>query len=68
MAKLIGYLRYGHHAGVIHRLAHKEISSELATWEGNIRTELYPDGKAFVYVNGNLVYKRNVNNKKRVIK
>ena len=53
MAKLIGYLKYGHHAGVIHRLAHKEISSELATWEGNIRTELYPDGKAFVYVNGN---------------
>ena len=67
MAKLIGYLRYGHHAGVIHRLAHDSISSELATWEGNIRTELYPDGKAFVYVNGNLVYKRNVN-KKRVIK
>ena len=63
MAKLIGYLRYGHHAGVIHRLAHKEISAELATWEGNIRTELYPNGNAYVYVNGHLVYKRNLNKK-----
>lgn len=61
MAKLIGYLEYGHHAGTIHRLAHKDISAKLATWSGNVRTYLDKDGNATVDVNGTTVYKGNVN-------
>ena len=49
MAKLIGYLRYGHHAG--------QISCELANGEGNINTSLDADGNATVYVIGNIKLK-----------
>jgi len=61
MANLIGYLNYGHHAGTIHRLAHKEISSKLATWNGEITTDLFKDGKASVSVNGQTIWHGNVN-------
>ena len=69
MAKLIGYLHYGHHAGSIHRLAHKQISAELATWDGKIETTLNADGTAYIYVNGKQVFTGNINkedNKKGV--
>ena len=64
MAKLIGYLYYGHHAGVIHRLAHKQIYSKLATWQGTVRTYLDKDGKCTVEVNGKVVYEGNINERK----
>jgi hypothetical protein len=63
MAKLIGYLRYGHHAGMIHRLAHKQISAKLATWEGDIEVTLNAEGTAYIHVNGKQVFKGNVNKK-----
>ena len=63
MANLIGYLYYYHHAEMIHRLAHKQISSELATRQGKIRTHLDKDGSCLVTVNGKTVYKGNVNKK-----
>lgn len=63
MAALIGWLRYGHHAGQIHRLAHKSISSSLKTWEGEISTVLDKDGESGVYVNGKKVWEGNVNRK-----
>lgn len=62
MAKLIGYLEYGHHAGVIHRLAHKLISSKLATWQGNTETMLNAGGDCTIYVNGEIVWQGNINN------
>ena len=61
MAKLIGYLEYGHHAGTVHRLAHKIISSRLNTWEGGISTQLNKDGTFYVHVNGNEIARGNVN-------
>lgn len=61
MAKLIGYLMYGHHAGTIHRLAHKEIESKLATWKGSTTTILKSDGMCKIYVNGELIYNKNIN-------
>ena len=64
MAKLIGYLEYGHHAGTIHRLAHKDISAKLATWDGAIDTYLDKDGNAQVTVNDVTVYTGNVNDRK----
>ena len=63
MAALIGYLEYGHHAGVIHRLAHKTISSDLRTWHGGIDTILYKDGSFYVSVNGQRIAKGNVNSR-----
>jgi len=63
MAALIGYLNYGHHAGTIHRLAHRDISSSLATWEGRITTYLSKDGSYLVYVNGKTITEGNVNKK-----
>ena len=63
MAALIGYLNYGHHAGTIHRLAHKTISSRLATWEGDINTYLSKDGSYIVYMNNKTVAEGNVNRK-----
>lgn len=66
MAALIGWLRYGHHAGVIHRLAHKSISSSLKTWEGDISAYLDKDGNGSVSVNGKTVWKGNVNRKYRL--
>jgi len=64
MAALIGYLNYGHHAGTIHRLAHRDISSKLATWEGDIETYLAKDGSFSVYANGYKVAEGNVNQRK----
>lgn len=61
MAALIGYLNYGHHAGTIHRLAHQDIDSKLATWQGHIKTHLSKDGSHSVYVNGNEIAAGNVN-------
>jgi hypothetical protein len=63
MAALIGYLEYGHHAGLVHRLAHKVIESELRTWDGRINTTLLKDGTYFVSVNGKDVANGNVNKK-----
>jgi len=63
MAALIGYLEYGHHAGTVHRLAHKVIESELRTWEGKINTTLTKDGTFYVSVNGKDVATGNVNGK-----
>jgi hypothetical protein len=63
MAALIGYLNYGHHAGTVHRLAHKDISSRLATWNGEIYTELFKDGRALVIVNGKTVWQGNIEKK-----
>lgn len=64
MAALIGYLQYGHHAGTVHRLAHKTISSVLRTWEGSITTYLSKDGIYTVYENNKVVAQGNVNNGK----
>lgn len=61
MAKLIGHLFYGHHAGSVHRLAHKTIISKLATWTGDIKTYLDKDGSFTVDLNGKTVLKGNVN-------
>ncbi len=61
MAALIGYLEYGHHAGTVHRLAHKRIESELRTWEGRIDTQLEKDGTFYVSVNGKQIATGNVN-------
>ena len=61
MAALIGYLNYGHHAGTIHRLAHRDINSKLATWQGDIRTYLSKDGNYLVEVNGKRIAEGNVN-------
>jgi len=61
MANLIGFLEYGHHAGIVHRLAHKVISSNLKTWHGNVYTWLDKDGNCEISVNGKTVYKGNVN-------
>ena len=55
MASLIGYLIYGHHAGTIHRLAHKDIRAKLATWEGDIQIWLNKNGNASCDVNGKLL-------------
>jgi len=63
MANLIGYLDYGHHAGRVHRLGHKYIRSNLATWEGNIVTDVSKDGSATVFVNDKLVWTGNINEK-----
>ena len=63
MAALIGYLTYGHHAGSIHRLAHKGIDAKLATWEGEITIGLRKDGSASCAVNGKEVWHGNVNKK-----
>ena len=63
MAALIGFLDYGHHAGVVHRLAHRTISSNLKTWQGEIRTSLNKDGTFFVSVNGKDIAKGNVDTK-----
>ena len=63
MAALIGYLTYGHHAGTVHRLAHRVIESQLATWEGRIDTGLNKNGDASVSVNGKEVWHGNVNKK-----
>ncbi len=65
MAALIGYLTYGHHAGTIHRLAHRVIESQLATWEGRIDTTLTKDGKYWVSVNGKEIASGDVNPKGR---
>ena len=65
MAALIGYLNYGHHAGTIHRLAHKVIDSRLATWEGSISTWLSKDGSYSVTVNGKTVAEGNVNEREQ---
>jgi hypothetical protein len=67
MANLIGYLEYGHHAGTVHRLAHKKISSRLATWTGNITTYLDKDGDAHVDVDGAEVWRGNIHKLKKVI-
>jgi len=64
MAALIGYLEYGHHAGVVHRLAHRVISSQLATWEGRIDTTLARDGNFYVSVNGKQIAEGNLNDKR----
>jgi len=64
MAALIGYLNYGHHAGTIHRLAHRDINSNLATWEGQISTYLSKDGAYSVHVNGKVIASGNVNQRK----
>ena len=64
MANLIGFLNYGHHAGTIHRLAHKTISSRLATWRGNIETEVDKEGNYSVSVNGEIIKKGNINIRK----
>ena len=62
MAALIGYLNYGHHAGTIHRLAHRTIQSQLATWTGNITTTLDKAGNYTVHVTGKgIVSQGNVN-------
>ena len=61
MAALIGYLTYHHHAGTIHRLAHRDIDSQLATWSGHIDTHLSKDGSYAVYVNGKEIATGNVN-------
>lgn len=63
MANLIGYLDFFHHSGTIHKLAHKQIRSRLATWKGEIVTDLDKDGDAVVTVNGKVVYQGNVNKK-----
>ena len=63
MANLIGYLHYGHHAGVVHRLGHRQISSKLATWHGTVKTYLDKDGSYTVEVNGKVVSEGNVNKK-----
>ena len=63
MAALIGYLNYGHHAGTIHRLAHREIDSHLATWKGHIHTYLNKEGKFEVWVNTQKIAEGNVNQK-----
>ena len=64
MANLIGYLHYGHHAGTIHRLAHKQISSKLATWNGSIWTTLNKDGSTIIEVNGKKVWEGNIDKKR----
>jgi len=61
VAALIGYLNYGHHAGTIHRLAHREIDSHLATWQGHIHTYLDKAGDYQVWVNTKLIVRGNVN-------
>lgn len=66
MAALIGYLNYDHHARVIHRLSHHDISSRLATWTGAISTELSKDGTYSVFVNGKLVADGNVEMKNKL--
>jgi hypothetical protein len=63
MAALIGYLTYGHHAGTIHRLAHKDIRAKLATWNGDVSIWLDKDGLASCAVNGKEVWHGNVNKK-----
>jgi len=63
VAALIGYLNYGHHAGTIHRLAHRDINSTLATWHGDINTWLSKDGSYSVCVNGKEIATGNVNPK-----
>lgn len=60
MAALIGYLNYGHHAGTVRRLAHRNIGSTLKTWHGYIATTLLKDGTYFVRVNGNQIATGNV--------
>jgi len=65
MAALIGYLNYGHHAGTIHRLAHRDINATLATWEGDINTWLSKDGTYSVEVNGKEIARGNVNEKEQ---
>jgi len=67
MANLIGYLEYGHHAGTVHRLAHKNISARLATWQGTINTHLDKDGNAIVDVDGAEVWRGNINKLKKVV-
>ena len=63
MAALIGYLEYGHHAGVVHRLAHRTISAQLRTWEGRIDATLNKDGTYYFSVNGKDIATGNVNKK-----
>jgi len=64
MAALIGYLEYGHHAGIVHRLSHKVIESQLRTWKGRIDTTLLKDGTYYVSVNGKDIATGNVNKDK----
>lgn len=61
MATLIGYLNYHHHAGTTHRLAHRDIDSQLATWQGHIDTHLSKDGSYVVYVNDRQIASGNLN-------
>lgn len=61
MAALIGYLDYGHHAGIVHRLAHRCIGARLATWDGQIQTILHKDGTFEVAVNEKIIATGNVN-------
>lgn len=63
MANLRGTLNYGHHAGSVSKLAHENISAELATWEGRISASLNKDGSYSVAVNGTTIKKGNVNKK-----
>ena len=63
MAALIGFLDYGHHAGVVHRLAHRTISATLKTWQGEIGVTLNKDGTFYVSSNGKDIAKGNVNTK-----
>lgn len=67
MANLIGFLNYGHHAGRVHRLGHKWISSHLATWNGEIHTEIFKDGFGIVTVNNKAVWKGNINKKQKKV-
>ena len=66
MAPLIGYLKGNR--GETHRLGQDIITSKLATWEGNIETNLLKDGSASVAVDGVEVWKGFVGKKKMVVR
>jgi hypothetical protein len=50
MSNLYGWLTYDHHAGEVTRTAHREISSVVKTWRGQVRVYLAKDGDCLVTV------------------
>ena len=61
MANLIGYLRGSR--GEVSRLGSQDIQATLKTWNGELYAVLDKDGEARVSVNGNEVYRGNINRK-----
>ena len=44
MANLLGFIDYDHHAGYVHRLAHRRIIVGAETWHGRVSVSLSKEG------------------------